>query len=370
MDSNLNKLQEEEIKRLDKIYEEICRNDKFNCILLEAPTYVKPEKGKEEYYNYLSGITGSGYRIKKELDFARAQADFHVLDSKALTDVYANELLPSADYAGLQPNVTHNLLISLLDFASRKKATNDLSVQIIKAVSDMLADKNFSADGYFDNIEIKAPGIKNEITNTLQTTQSQDLNTLYANFANSLHFKYKDNDLNPFVKDTVLSNNKQEDKLGFIKGLYSIALMPGDPITSGILLTLIKLLDIFSTNAITKQRYQNAYTYDEFAGEPNFFKGDEAEKIYGSIRMYVPFRDTQMFAAPESSAPTAIPDRINSIDNSSRVAGGNSFNFANGAFNFNITSTNPAQSAQEVRQVLLSVFDDVGMLMGYERKQL
>ena len=375
----LESLEEEKNKK-----ESILSKQLKNWIFRFAQNETDADFVMRELLLNLKKFTRTKQKAQKELDFVRTQSDRLGYEFEPVAKVYAQEFFPAATGDGLNKKEIHNLFRAIGEFSASQNASTDMFCKLLLQIADSFKngikpDRSFLKNSILPDINI-------EVRETLDRTKSKSTQIFYENFANLLHFKYKNSSLEN-VDYYIAERNRQKNEvfdhapigIGFKNILLSLTgiTSAGEPILkklnvlskTGLSPFLIMLLfgtlsaDILSSKSKRKERYKNSFEYDNFTGEQGFFTPEEAKKIYGTIEMYVPFKGTKMYADPNfPNVAPVLKQRIEEYNERSSLP----LNISSGAFNFNISSLSPNDTAQEVRQVLVSVFDDIARVRGYQ----
>ena len=337
-------MNEEELKKLIEEYDKNVlilekQQEKKNISLLEmgikkqAKDEFEAEMFMQEEINFLQQYTKTKRRAQKELDFIRVQADKFGFNFVPFAASYANEFYPAAKDNDLNQETIHNLLIAITEYAAAKRANSEMLSKLIADIADLMKTgtypENSSLEGSLLNID-------DEIKETLSRNEKiTSRDKFYENFANLLHYKYRQqalDNIDPVIAKINRVENEKFDHDSMLKAfrnMFGISLsvegiigffasffrnpkvllkrfLKTVSLPSIVLWIQTTLSDIFFAKDKKKERYKNGYyMYDKYQGEREFFTPEEQDKLYGVIKKYNP--GPYLFWRKAPSNPYEIP---------------------------------------------------------------
>ena len=405
-------MNEEELKKLIEEYDKNVQilekqQEKKNISWLElhlkknAKDEFEAEMFMQEEINFLQQYTKTKRRAQKELDFIRVQADKFGFNFVPFAASYANEFYPAAKDNKLNQETIHNLLIAITEYAAAKRANSEMLSKLIADIADLMKTgtypENSSLEGSLLNID-------DEIKETLSRNEKiTSRDKFYENFANLLHYKYRQqalDNIDPVIAKINRVENKKFDHDSMLKAFRNIfgislsvegiigffASFFRDPkvllkrflktvsLPSILLWIQTTLTDISFAENKKKERYKNGYyMYDKYQGEREFFTPEEQDKLYGVIKKYNP--GPYLFWRKAPSNPYEIPpDYENNRNNLLNMENNNSLQNEE---NLSVAMQDTEQSvnaeiknntvdiSSEVKRILADTIDDFVQLRGF-----
>ena len=257
------------------------------------------------------------------------------------------------------------------------------------------------------SLEDSLINIDDEIKETLSRNEKiNSKDKFYQNFANLLHYKYRQqalDNIDPVIakvnrseneiydhkaKDTLLKNVLTSivglgGGLGAtFGGIKNILTKPFSAIQwlMFVFLGIIpNLLDTLSANDLKKKRYKNGYyMYDKYQGEREFFTPEEQDKLYGEIKKYNP--GPHLFWRKAPSNPYEIPptnietedDLLNFENKNDRQ---NDITLSSSMQEIEPTlktdvKNNTIDISTEVKRILANTIDDFVQLKGFKKNKI
>ena len=405
-------MNEEELKKLIEEYDKNVQilekqQEKKNISWLElhikknAKDEFEAEMFMREEINFLQEYTKTKRRAQKELDFIRVQADKFGFNFVPFAASYANEFYPAAKDNDLNQETIHNLLIAITEYAAAKRANSEMLSKLIADIANLMKTgtypENSSLEGSLLNID-------DEIKETLSRNEKiTSRDKFYENFANLLHYKYRQqalDNIDPVIAKINRVENKKFDHDSMLKAFRNIfgislsvegiigffASFFRDPkvllkrflktvsLPSILLWIQTTLTDISFAENKKKERYKNGYyMYDKYQGEREFFTPEEQDKLYGVIKKYNP--GPYLFWRKAPSNPYEIPpDYENNTNNLLNMENNNSLQNEE---NLSVAMQDTEQSvnaeiknntvdiSSEVKRILADTIDDFVQLRGF-----
>lgn len=410
-------MNEEELKKLIEEYDKNVQilekqQEKKNISWLElhikknAKDEFEAEMFMREEINFLQQYTKTKRRAQKELDFIRVQADKFGFNFVPFAASYANEFYPAAKDNDLNQETIHNLLIAITEYAAAKRANSEMLSKLIADIANLMKTgtypENSSLEGSLLNID-------DEIKETLSRNEKiTSRDKFYENFANLLHYKYRQqalDNIDPVIAKINRVENKKFDHDSMLKALRNIfnislsvegiigffANFFRDPrvllkrflktvsLPSILLWIQTTLTDISFAENKKKERYKNGYyMYDKYQGEREFFTPEEQDKLYGVIKKYNP--GPYLFWRKAPSNPYEIPpDYENNRNNLLNMENNNSLQNEE---NLSVAMQDTEQSvnaeiknntvdiSSEVKRILADTIDDFVQLRGFKKNKI
>ena len=410
-------MNEEELKKLIEEYDKNVQilekqQEKKNISWLElhikknAKDEFEAEMFMREEINFLQEYTKTKRRAQKELDFIRVQADKFGFNFVPFAASYANEFYPAAKDNDLNQATIHNLLIAITEYAAAKRANSEMLSKLIADIANLMKTgtypENSSLEGSLLNID-------DEIKETLSRNEKiTSRDKFYENFANLLHYKYRQqalDNIDPVIAKINRVENKKFDHDSMLKALRNIfnislsvegiigffANFFRDPrvllkrflktvsLPSILLWIQTTLTDISFAENKKKERYKNGYyMYDKYQGEREFFTPEEQDKLYGVIKKYNP--GPYLFWRKAPSNPYEIPpDYENNRNNLLNMENNNSLQNEE---NLSVAMQDTEQSvnaemknntvdiSSEVKRILADTIDDFVQLRGFKKNKI
>lgn len=410
-------MNEEELKKLIEEYDKNVQilekqQEKKNISWLElhikknAKDEFEAEMFMREEINFLQEYTKTKRRAQKELDFIRVQADKFGFNFVPFAASYANEFYPAAKDNDLNQETIHNLLIAITEYAAAKRANSEMLSKLIADIANLMKTgtypENSSLEGSLLNID-------DEIKETLSRNEKiTSRDKFYENFANLLHYKYRQqalDNIDPVIAKINRVENKKFDHDSMLKAFRNIfgislsvegiigffASFFRDPkvllkrflktvsLPSILLWIQTTLTDISFAENKKKERYKNGYyMYDKYQGEREFFTPEEQDKLYGVIKKYNP--GPYLFWRKAPSNPYEIPpDYENNTNNLLNMENNNSLQNEE---NLSVAMQDTEQSvnaeiknntvdiSSEVKRILADTIDDFVQLRGFKKNKI
>ena len=408
-------MNEEELKKLIEEYDRNVlilekQQEKKDITLLEmnikkqAKDEFEAEMFMQEEINFLQQYTKTKRRAQKELDFVRLQADKFGFQFSPLAASYANEFYPAAKDNELNQETIHNLLIAIVEYAAAKRANSEMLSELLSDIADLMKTGTYPENS---SLEDSLINIDDEIKETLSRNEKiNSKDKFYQNFANLLHYKYRQqalDNIDPVIakvnrseneiydhkaKDTLLKNVLTSivglgGGLGAtFGGIKNILTKPFSAIQwlMFVFLGIIpNLLDTLSANDLKKKRYKNGYyMYDKYQGEREFFTPEEQDKLYGEIKKYNP--GPHLFWRKAPSNPYEIPptnietedDLLNFENKNDRqndITLSSSMQEIEPTLNTDVKN-NTIDISTEVKRILANTIDDFVQLKGFKKNKI
>ena len=409
-------MNEEELKKLIEEYDKNVQilekqQEKKNISWLElhikknAKDEFEAEMFMREEINFLQEYTKTKRRAQKELDFIRVQADKFGFNFVPFAASYANEFYPAAKDNDLNQATIHNLLIAITEYAAAKRANSEMLSKLIADIAVLLKTgtypENSSLEGSLLNID-------DEIKETLSRNEKiTSRDKFYENFANLLHYKYRQqalDNIDPVIaKINRVENEKcdHDSMLKAFRNMFGISLsvegiigffasffrnpkvllkrfLKTVSLPSIVLWIQTTLSDIFFAKDKKKERYKNGYyMYDKYQGEREFFTPEEQDKLYGVIKKYNP--RPYLFWRKAPSNPYEIPptdSKNNFLNYENNVPLQNTeLNTFDSQQETVLSGNTDVKNASidisaEVKRVLADTIDDFVQLKGFRKNKI
>ena len=411
-------MNEEELKKLIEEYDKNVQilekqQEKKNISWLElhikknAKDEFEAEMFMREEINFLQQYTKTKRRAQKELDFIRVQADKFGFNFVPFAASYANEFYPAAKDNDLNQETIHNLLIAITEYAAAKRANSEMLSKLIADIANLMKTgtypENSSLEGSLLNID-------DEIKETLSRNEKiTSRDKFYENFANLLHYKYRQqalDNIDPVIAKINRVENEKFDHDSMLKAFrnmfgYTLKFEALGGVLSAFFENPITFLqkeilkrialpsiilgahttwdDINSARKKRKERYKNGYyMYDKYQGEREFFTPEEQDKLYGVIKKYNP--GPYLFWRNAPSNPYEIPpDYENNRNNLLNMENNNSLQNEE---NLSVAMQDTEQSvnaeiknntvdiSSEVKRILADTIDDFVQLRGFKKNKI
>ena len=410
-------MNEEELKKLIEEYDKNVQilekqQEKKNISWLEmgikkqAKDEFEAEMFMQEEINFLQQYTKTKRRAQKELDFVRLRADKFGFQFTPLAASYANEFYPAAKDNDLNQETIHNLLIAITEYAAAKRANSEMLSKLIADIANLMKTGTYPENS---SLESSLLNIDDEIKETLSRNEKiTSRDKFYENFANLLHYKYRQqalDNIDPVIAKINRVENKKFDHDSMLKALRNIfnislsvegiigffANFFRDPrvllkrflktvsLPSILLWIQTTLTDISFAENKKKERYKNGYyMYDKYQGEREFFTPEEQDKLYGVIKKYNP--GPYLFWRNAPSNPYEIPpDYENNRNNLLNMENNNSLQNEE---NLSVAMQDTEQSvnaemknntvdiSSEVKRILADTIDDFVQLRGFKKNKI
>ena len=410
-------MNEEELKKLIEEYDKNVQilekqQEKKNISWLEmgikkqAKDEFEAEMFMQEEINFLQQYTKTKRRAQKELDFVRLRADKFGFQFTPLAASYANEFYPAAKDNDLNQETIHNLLIAITEYAAAKRANSEMLSKLIADIANLMKTGTYPENS---SLESSLLNIDDEIKETLSRNEKiTSRDKFYENFANLLHYKYRQqalDNIDPVIAKINRVENKKFDHDSMLKALRNIfnislsvegiigffANFFRDPrvllkrflktvsLPSILLWIQTTLTDISFAENKKKERYKNGYyMYDKYQGEREFFTPEEQDKLYGVIKKYNP--GPYLFWRKAPSNPYEIPpDYENNRNNLLNMENNNSLQNEE---NLSVAMQDTEQSvnaemknntvdiSSEVKRILADTIDDFVQLRGFKKNKI
>lgn len=409
-------MNEEELKKLIEEYDKNVQilekqQEKKNISWLElhikknAKDEFEAEMFMREEINFLQEYTKTKRRAQKELDFIRVQADKFGFNFVPFAASYANEFYPAAKDNDLNQETIHNLLIAITEYAAAKRANSEMLSKLIADIANLMKTgtypENSSLEGSLLNID-------DEIKETLSRNEKiTSRDKFYENFANLLHYKYRQqalDNIDPVIAKINRVENKKFDHDSMLKAfrnMFGISLsvegiigffasffrnpkvllkrfLKTVSLPSIVLWIQTTLSDIFFAKDKKKERYKNGYyMYDKYQGEREFFTPEEQDKLYGVIKKYNP--RPYLFWRKAPSNPYEIPptdSKNNFLNYENNVPLQNTeLNTFDSQQETVLSGNTDVKNASidisaEVKRVLADTIDDFVQLKGFRKNKI
>ncbi len=409
-------MNEEELKKLIEEYDKNVQilekqQEKKNISWLElhikknAKDEFEAEMFMREEINFLQEYTKTKRRAQKELDFIRVQADKFGFNFVPFAASYANEFYPAAKDNDLNQATIHNLLIAITEYAAAKRANSEMLSKLIADIAVLLKTgtypENSSLEGSLLNID-------DEIKETLSRNEKiTSRDKFYENFANLLHYKYRQqalDNIDPVIAKINRVENEKFDHDSMLKAfrnMFGISLsvegiigffasffrnpkvllkrfLKTVSLPSIVLWIQTTLSDIFFAKDKKKERYKNGYyMYDKYQGEREFFTPEEQDKLYGVIKKYNP--RPYLFWRKAPSNPYEIPptdSKNNFLNYENNVPLQNTeLNTFDSQQETVLSGNTDVKNASidisaEVKRVLADTIDDFVQLKGFRKNKI
>ena len=411
-------MNEEELKKLIEEYDRNVlilekQQEKKDISLLELHTKkiakdeFEAEMFMQEEINFLQQYTKTKRRAQKELDFVRLQADKFGFQFSPLAASYANEFYPAAKDNELNQETIHNLLIAIVEYAAAKRANSEMLSEFLSDIADLMKTETYPEN---NSLEGSLINIDDEIKETLSRNEKiNSKDKFYQNFANLLHYKYRQQALDNIDSVIAKINRVENEKFDHNSMLKAFRNMFGytlkfealggvlsaffeNPITflqkeilkrialpSIILGAHATWDDINSARKKRKERYKNGYyMYDKYQGEREFFTPEEQDKLYGEIKKYNP--GPHLFWRKAPSNPYEIPptnietedDLLNFENKNDRqndITLSSSMQEIEPTLNTDVKN-NTIDISTEVKRILANTIDDFVQLKGFKKNKI
>lgn len=348
----------------------------LSCYFLPDDEYCKYNTDDIEFLNYLKRYTKTLERAQRELNFVRIQSDKWGHDYEAMRDVYVNNFFPAINNAKIKKEVAHNLFISLLEYATANSLTDGGAIDIIQQLSDIINIKRIPTSKDLEDIDEQFD-IKDFISYTITNTNNKNLNNLYGNLANHLHYKFHDKaleEIDPVVLKYKNIVNEQYD-LVHLPELFNF-LLSKLPYNIGSL--LLKWYNNSPIRFKKTARENFTYNYDKYQGEREFFTPEEQDMLYGVIKKYNP--GPHLFWRKAPSNPYEIPptnieteDELlnfeNKNDRQNDITLSSSMQEIEPTLNTDVKN-NTIDISTEVKRILANTIDDFVQLKGFKKNKI
>ena len=410
-------MNEEELKKLIEDYDKNVlilekQQEKKDITLLEmnikkqAKDEFEAEMFMQEEINFLQQYTKTKRRAQKELDFVRLQADKFGFQFSPLAASYANEFYPAAKDNDLNQETIHNLLIAITEYAAAKRANSEMLSELLSDIADVMNTGSYPENS---SLEDSLINIDDEIKETLSRNEKiNSKDKFYQNFANLLHYKYRQqalDNIDPVIAKINRVENEKFDHNSMLKAfcnMFGISL--GFEGIIGIFTSFFRnpevllkrffkkvslpsillwiettLIDIFLAKDKKKARYKNGYyMYDKYQGEREFFTPEEQDKLYGEIKKYNP--GPHLFWRKAPSNPYEIPptnieteDELlnfeNKNDRQNDITLSSSMQEIEPTLNTDVKN-NTIDISTEVKRILANTIDDFVQLKGFKKNKI
>ncbi len=410
-------MNEEELKKLIEEYDRNVlilekQQEKKDITLLEmnikkqAKDEFEAEMFMQEEINFLQQYTKTKRRAQKELDFVRLQADKFGFQFSPLAASYANEFYPAAKDNELNQETIHNLLIAITEYAAAKRANSEMLSELLSDIADLMNTGSYPENSSLLDSLIN---IDDEIKETLSRNEKiNSKDKFYQNFANLLHYKYRQqalDNIDPVIAKINRVENEKFDHNSMLKAfcnMFGISL--GFEGIIGIFTSFFRnpeillkrffkkvslpsillwiettLIDIFLAKDKKKARYKNGYyMYDKYQGEREFFTPEEQDKLYGEIKKYNP--GPHLFWRKAPSNPYEIPptnietedDLLNFENKNDRqndITLSSSMQEIEPTLNTDVKN-NTIDISTEVKRILANTIDDFVQLKGFKKNKI
>ena len=410
-------MNEEELKKLIEDYDKNVlilekQQEKKDITLLEmnikkqAKDEFEAEMFMQEEINFLQQYTKTKRRAQKELDFVRLQADKFGFQFSPLAASYANEFYPAAKDNDLNQETIHNLLIAITEYAAAKRANSEMLSELLSDIADVMNTGSYPENS---SLEDSLINIDDEIKETLSRNEKiNSKDKFYQNFANLLHYKYRQqalDNIDPVIAKINRVENEKFDHNSMLKAfcnMFGISL--GFEGIIGIFTSFFRnpevllkrffkkvslpsillwiettLIDIFLAKDKKKARYKNGYyMYDKYQGEREFFTPEEQDKLYGEIKKYNP--GPHLFWRKAPSNPYEIPptnietedDLLNFENKNDRqndITLSSSMQEIEPTLNTDVKN-NTIDISTEVKRILANTIDDFVQLKGFKKNKI